>query len=150
MPIAPTQDLGRIADELAIRTLQQNYFHSVDSKDWQLFASVFDERSIFDFREATDPPVPVLEGGEAIIQFVRDVMAEFTTVHHGFLRELEFEGSGQARALWAMEDILWRGQPGQLTKALQGFGHYHAEYCKLEGAWRISKIRLTRTFVETW
>ena len=135
-------------DELAIRTIKQNYFHGVDSKNWALFASVFDEDCLFDFSAATNPPVPPIRGRGAIVAFVRSTMAEFTTVHHGFLRELEFSGAGSARALWAMEDILWRGEPGQLVRFLHGYGHYHEEYVKKDGIWLCSMTRLTRINVE--
>ena len=149
MPITPEGNAGRLADELAIRTLHQNYFHGVDSKDFELFGSVFDEDTVFDFRAATDPPQPVLHGRDEIIPFVRETLAGITTVHHGFLRELAFTGLDRARGLWAMEDILWRGEPGQLEVMLHGWGHYHADYRKVDDAWRISSISLTRIHVQT-
>ena len=140
----------RIADELAIRTLQQDYFHAADSKDWDGFGGVIAENAVFDFRAAVDSSIPPVEGREAIVEFVRTSMEPITSVHRGFLRSLEFLGQDRARAIWAMEDILWVGEAGSLTKLMNGHGHYNIGYRRIDGNWYIEDWLLTRTFVETF
>jgi hypothetical protein len=135
-------------DEFAIRTVRQSYFHGVDSKNWNLFGSVLDEDSVLDLRDATDPPMPPITGRRAIVLAISETLAAYTTVHHGFLRELTFAGTDQASAVWSMEDILWTGERGNLVKFLHGYGHYHDQYKKVDGTWRIASCRLTRISVE--
>ena len=139
---------GRIADELAIRTLQQAYFHSVDAKDWGLFASLLTEQAMFDFSAAVDPTLAPVRGRQTIVDFVRKSMSAITSAHHGFLRKLEFSGKGTARALWAMEDRLWHGEPGSLTKYMHGHGHYQIGYSLVGGEWKICDWKLTRVHVD--
>lgn len=138
----------RISDEMAIRTVQQSYFHSVDAKDWDRFGSLLAEDAVFDFSAAVDPTLPPVRGRMAVVEFVRSSMSALTSAHHGFLRELEFVGADRARALWAMEDILWRGEAAALSKYMHGYGHYRIEYKQLECGWNIVDWKLTRTFVE--
>jgi len=139
---------GRLADEFAIRTLQQDYFRTVDGKDWAGFSAVMCEDTVFDFRQAVDPGLRPVCGRENVVEFVRQSMASITSAHCGFLRKLEFTGDDTASALWAMQDVLWTGNPGGLKKLMHGYGHYHLDYRCEKGVWRISRWLLTRTFVE--
>jgi len=140
----------RIADELAIRTWQQSYFHTVDSKDWDGFGSVIAENAVFDFRVAVDPSIPPVAGREAIVEFVRTSMEPITSAHRGFLRTLEFTDQDTAWAVWAMEDILWTGKAGSLTKLMNGHGHYKIRYRRINDKWYIDDWLLTRIFVEKY
>ena len=139
-----------LADEMAVRTLQQDYFQTVDSKDWAGFGQVMCADAVFDFSQAVDPSLKPVQGREAIVDFVRSSMEPITSAHCAFLRKLEFTGADTARALWAMQDVLWTGSPGAMKKLLHGYGHYHLEYRREDGAWRISRWLLSRTHVDTF
>ena len=58
--------------------------------------------------------------------------------------EIEILSDSEARGIWAMEDIV------EFTgRRLHGFGHYHETYRKDGGQWRIARLHLTRTRIET-
>jgi hypothetical protein len=45
-----------------------------------------------------------------------------------------------AKGIWAMQDLL-RWPDG---RELHGYGHYHETYERIDGAWRIKTLKLTR------
>jgi len=141
---------ARLADEMAIRTLQQDYFRTVDAHDWAGFGAVLCADAVFDFSQAVDPGLELVVGREGVVAFVREAMSPITSAHSGFLRSLEFTRADEARALWAMQDMLWTGEPGALKKLALGHGHYHLEYRREDGAWRIARWLLTRIHMETF
>ena len=53
--------------------------------------------------------------------------------------EIDFISDSEAKGVWAMEDIVDHGD-----NVLYGQGHYHETYRKLDGAWRIASVHLTR------
>ena len=54
--------------------------------------------------------------------------------------EIELTSPTTATGTWAMED--WLRWPD--GRELHGAGHYHEEYEKVDGRWRITKMTLTR------
>ena len=67
------------------------------------------------------------------------------------MAEIEILSPTTARAIFAMEDMLW-WNPGGPFKHMHGYGHYHEEYVHEDGQWKISLNRLTRlrVDVEPW
>jgi hypothetical protein len=53
--------------------------------------------------------------------------------------EIELTSATRATGIWAMFDYV---ELPEFT--LRGFGHYHEEYLKQGGRWRIQSMRLTR------
>jgi hypothetical protein len=68
----------------------------------------------------------------------RKLLAEVPTVHHGHMPEITLTGATTATGIWAMMDIV------KLGDGFRGYGHYHEEYVKIGGRWRIRRLRLTR------
>ena len=77
-----------------------------------------------------------------MVESNRKILAEAPTVHHGHMPEIELTGPGTASGIWAMLDVV------KLGAGFVGYGHYHEEYRKVEGDWRISRLRLTRLHIE--
>ncbi len=81
---------------------------------------------------------------DAYIERVRAFIDPLTTTHHGHQPEIELMGDSQATGIWPMEDVLvWRAQGYRL----RGTGHYRETYRKVEGAWKISSLQLSRLYV---
>lgn len=138
----------------AIRQLKARYFRYMDTKDWASYHAVFTEDVVFDVRggmEATpadpryaDPPVT---GADAAVAFIRNGLESLVSAHQGFTPEIELTGPDTARGIWAMTDVL-RAGPGAQFRTARGYGHYHEEYRKVDGAWKIARLRLTRLLVD--
>jgi hypothetical protein len=86
-------------------------------------------------------PTPEVQGGQAFVDSVKAAIGPCTTVHHGHMPEIELTSLDTASGIWAMEDIVeWPD-----GRFLRGYGHYHETYRKIDGAWKIASLHLTRT-----
>jgi SnoaL-like domain len=129
--------MDRIAEILEIHRLKALYFRLMDEKRWDEWAEVFTE----DFVGIYDGPHPQLrfEGRAQIVAENRKILATARTVHHGHMPEIELTSATTATGIWAMFDYV---ELPEFT--LRGYGHYHDEYVKQGGRWRIKATRLTR------
>jgi hypothetical protein len=139
------EDLKAMDD---IRQLKGRYFRFVDTKDWDGLATVFCRDAVFDTRGAAtgDPddldPAMVYEGRDAIVGMIRDTTGDLVTVHHGHCHEVTVDAPDRAHGVIAMDDIIGVRDTGRVI--LEGWGHYHEEYRREDGQWRIWRSRLTR------
>ena len=53
--------------------------------------------------------------------------------------EIELLDASHARGIWAMHDVIEHPD-----YRLEGYGHYHDDYVKQGGRWRIARTRLVR------
>jgi uncharacterized protein (TIGR02246 family) len=126
-----------VEDIEAIKQLKARYFRTMDSKDWDAMRQVFADDAVMDTVASGGD---VTTGGDEIIGFLREVLADVVTVHHGHMPEIELTSAGTATGIWSMEDML-RWPEG---RELHGYGHYHETYEKADGGWRIKTLTLTR------
>lgn len=124
----------------AIKQLKARYFLLMDTKRWDEWRELFTE----DVR---------IEGGprhddrDAFVEFVRKGLEDVQSAHQGHMPIIELTGETTARGTWAMSDDLLfpSGHPWAGTEPRRlGYGHYHEEYRKMDGEWRIAAMRLTR------
>ena len=128
-----------------IRQTKARYFRAMDTKDRDLLASVFSKDAVLDHRAAEMPEL--VEGRDAIADFITGVLVGVTTVHHGHMMEIDITSPTTAHAITAMEDELWWPEGGPVSW-MHGYGHYDEDYVLEDGAWRISCNRLTRLRVD--
>ncbi|WHO38957.1 nuclear transport factor 2 family protein [Sphingobium sp. AP49] len=128
------------ADWLAVANVKARYCRLLDTKDWDGFAALFTP----DFRlDATGSGGPLLEGRDIAIASVRASIDAARTVHHVHSPEISIAGD-DAMAIWAMQDHLaWPD-----GRTLLGHGHYHEDYRRDDGNWRIAASRLTRLAID--
>ncbi len=135
----------------AIKELKARYFRCMDTKDWDGFAEQFAPDAVMDMsaemRDANDEDAGITRGNRAIAAFVRGVVGDVVTVHHGHTPEIEITSPTTARGIWAMEDKL-RWPEGAPIRTMHGYGHYHETYEHVGGQWRIKTITLTRLRVD--
>jgi hypothetical protein len=144
-----------------IRRTKAIYWYAIDTKDWEMLATILTEDVIFDMREewlfAEKQPFlnlnlcPVEEaiaaGDPHVIVGVRDfvtgsaqALSDWITVHHGHAPIIEIESEDEARGIWPLFDYIQKDD-----RTLMGYGHYHERYRRqLDGRWLISRWRLTR------
>ena len=125
----------------AIKQLKARYFRTMDTKRWNEMRHVFTDDVVLD---TTGSGGSVITGGDAVIEFLRDTLDNVVTVHHGHMPEIEVTSPTTARGIWALHDLLLWSSGARL----QGFGHYHETYVKVDGAWRIASSILTRVHMD--
>lgn len=141
-------DAERILIIEEIKQVKARYYRCMDTKDWAGFAAVFAPDATVDFTpEGGNPNEWTPAGAANILAFVRKVLDRALTVHHGHMPEIEITSPTTARAIFAMEDLIWWPE-GSRRKTLHGWGHYHETYEKIGGKWLIKTLRLTRLRVE--
>jgi len=130
-----------VDDVEAIKQLKARYFRLMDTKDWDGMRQVFTDDAYID---TTDSGGRVVEGADEFMSGLRQILADVVTVHHGHMPEIELTSPTTATGIWAMEDWLKWGD----GRDMHGAGHYHEEYEKVDGHWRIKKMTLTRLRVD--
>lgn len=122
-------------DRQAIEQLKARYFRWMDTKQWDAWRTLFTEDAEL---QASPDPAERFVGADEIVEKVSGYLKDAVTVHHGHMPEIEIDGD-TATGIWAMDDFVDLPQ-----LVLRGYGHYHEEYVRLDGEWRIRRSRLTR------
>jgi hypothetical protein len=121
-----------------IQQLKARYFRLMDTKCWADWSEVFTDDATV---TTTAFGVPVVwTGKDEILSQNSTTLAEVLSVHHGHMPEIKLTSDTTATGIWAMEDHL--EFPNGIV--LNGAGHYHEEYVKQDGAWKIRSLNLTR------
>lgn len=129
----------------AIKRLKARYFRTLDQKDWDGFGLVFAADALLEVPDAGF----VKQGRADIVEGVRAPLVEAQTVHHGHMPEIELTGPDTATGIWAMFDYVeWPRAASGERVGIQGYGHYHEEYVREDGAWRIARSTLVRLRVD--
>jgi hypothetical protein len=124
-------------DVRAIEQLKARYCRLLDAKDWDAFRELFAADFVSDTSGAGGIRI---EGEDAFVKFVRRTLTGAISVHQVQHHEIELTSPTSATGVWAMQDVV-RFRPG-LT--LNGFGYYNESYAKVDGAWLIQSLTLTR------
>jgi SnoaL-like domain len=140
----------QLLDIEAIKQLKARYFRFLDTKEFDKMADLFTEDAELSFDDDT-----VFFGGTPggtatpamAVERWREFLGPGKTVHHGHMPEIEITGEGTARGIWAMIDYV-EFRPGPPRQGIDGYGHYHEEYVKRDGAWKIASMRLTRLRID--
>lgn len=127
-------------DVEAIKQLKARYFRLIDTKDWDDLPAVFADDVEID---VSGEGGGVTRGATEFVSFLRSVIGNAITVHHGHTPEIEVTSPTTARGIWALEDQLWWPEGGPVAH-LHGFGHYHETYEKTDAGWQIKSLTITR------
>ncbi len=140
-----TQDTEALVAIEAITRLKARYFRLMDTKRWEEWGEVFSADVHLEVPEAD----LVLDGRAAVVSTVSSALAGAVTTHHGHMPEIEITGPDTARGVWAMSDMVeWPAGDHGGRAGIQGSGHYHEEYVREGGQWRIAALRLERLRVD--
>lgn len=133
---APVTDSARIADQLEIAALLSRYARAVDTKDWDLYRSVFTEDAVIDY------------SSNGIPAGTRDDIAEFLgqaftaipmSMHYITNIEVDFDGVGDTATVRAMFYNPMQ-LPGKTDLSSCG-GYYHHEVVRTADGWRSRHLR---------
>jgi hypothetical protein len=127
-------DSQRVSDELEIAALLSAYARAVDTKDWQLYRSVFTDDAHIDY--SADVFTGSLDG--AIAFFDGDFSALVTMSMH-YITNIESEIDGDTAAVRAMFY-----NPTRITGVAELCmfgGYYHHELIRTPTGWRSRHLR---------
>jgi hypothetical protein len=117
----------------------------MDTKDWVGFQRVFASNA----RMIVPEGGVDLAGNKTIADTISGFLQGATTTHHGHMPEIQITGTNTATGIWAMFDyVQFPGADGQSGMGLQGYGHYHEEYVREDGEWKIARLELSRLRVD--
>lgn len=152
-------DLEKLLAIDAVKRLKATYFYAVDTKNYELLATIYDDESIADFRgerdlkpgESPDKLAPVeqalaagdnalAKGGDNIVALIREAVIPLVTVHHGHAPIIKVIGPDEVKGIWPMFDYVDNSRGA----ALKGYGHYHETYRKVGGRWILRHSVVTR------
>lgn len=127
----------------AIKQLKARYFRFLDTKKWAAWRALFTDDAIFDGTSKT------YAGSDDFCAATSAWLDGAVTVHQGLMPEITLTGPDAATGIWAMQDIVQFGAPIQAgayrgMTGFVGFGHYEEAYRRVDGDWKISRLRLTR------
>ena len=141
-----------------IRQVEARYARYADEKRWADLAGLFTADGTFTSLDAGGKPLAVMSGRQQITDSLAAATAGTTPVHMLLTSEIEILSPEAAHGIWAMADLVFRnddppvhaGVTGNVPafKTMRGWGHYHVDYVKLDGAWYFSKRVQTRTRLE--
>lgn len=121
-----------------IQQMKARYFRLMDTKCWADWSEVFTDDATV---TTTAFGVPVIwSGKDEILSQNSTTLAEVLSVHHGHMPEIKLTSDTTATGIWSMEDYL--EFPNGIV--LNGAGHYHEDYVKQDGTWKIKNLNLTR------
>jgi hypothetical protein len=123
---------------IAISEAQARYCRFLDSKNWEGFATLFSDEFELDLSEASS--LGVIKGRTLALAQIRSSIETAQTVHHVHSPEMDISEQ-RASVIWAMQDrVVWaKDKP-----SINGYGHYHQQWVKLDGNWKIAAQKLTR------
>lgn len=133
-----------------VRRVMARYVRYADHHRWEDLSGLFTPDGTFTPHKPDGSVWLRMEGRENIASQIGAANGpDDVVIHHLFTSEVDVESADSARGVWAMEDRTTRSEtvepPADFPyKSMHGFGHYHARFVKVDGAWYIAELEQTR------
>ena len=139
------QTLEDLLDIHAIQRLKHRYFRCLDQKAWDELESCFTDDATASYGGGAKQ----LAGRAEIMAFLTESMGSpgMLTSHRGTQPEIDLLGPGEARGVWALEDVVIHQD---LDLTIHGASFYDDRYVKVDGTWLIASTAYKRTYEEIW
>jgi SnoaL-like domain len=143
----------------AIRRLEARYARYADEKRWGDLAGLFTVDGWFRPHDVEGNVIANMEGRDGISEALSSRNSgDVQPIHQLLTNEIDIESATTAKAVWAMADLIFRGDSaipaadpaGALPpfRTMRGWGHYHVTYQKIDGEWFMATRTQTRTRLE--
>ncbi len=125
-----------------IRSLKARYFRLIDTKQWDELRAVFAD----DLTVLTPEGTVHTQGGATYAAALQNSLKQAVSCHQGLTGEIEVIDADNARAIWAMQDVITWDDRHPVTgwRSIVGRGHYHETYRREDGVWKLATLTLTR------
>jgi hypothetical protein len=134
-------DLATIADRLAVSDTIIAYATGVDTRNWDLYASIFTDPVMIDFSSWSKRPAGPM-AVDAWVAAVRSGLSGFdATQHLSSNHVITFPTAGTARCVSQMQ-----ARHVIDARCITLGGHYTNDLVRTDAGWKISTCRLTVTF----
>lgn len=140
----------------AVCTVKARYWRAIDTRDVKLLRRVLVDDVLVDFRGSLggDPAQDaqsLWHSAEAFTAAVLAMGTGVTTIHRGFVPEIEWKDDDQISAIWPMEDMIIVNDTSSAFpfRRFHGWGHYLDLFRRTDEGWRVAETRLHRSRVET-
>lgn len=104
-------DLDTVEAMEQIKQLKARYFRLVDTKQWHAWGDLFTEDVTAEYHNAPQDhpneglPGLTCSGRTTLVEAVTRALATVTSIHQGFMPEIELTSPATARGIWAMSII---------------------------------------------
>ena len=143
MPDEATQTLVCLLEDIeSIKRLKARYFRCVDERAWSELRTLFTDDCTFHSAGSRE-----IEGPDAFIRRVAELIHPGTSVHQGHMPEITLTGATTAEGIWSMTDYVEVDPDRAGRRGLVGHGHYFENYRREARGWVISRWDLRRTRV---
>lgn len=138
----------------AIQELKSRYCRFMDTKQWQQWSELFTDDVVMDVSDDVSPDIgnPITTGREAVVSQVQGFVGNAITVHQVHAPEIQLTSDDTASGIWAMSDVvIWPedvASPVENVSSIHGYGHYHEQYRRENGQWKIASLKLTRLHLD--
>jgi SnoaL-like domain len=141
-------DRQRLEDIEEIKTLKARYIRLGDTQQWdelaKLLTADFAARFEIAPRFSKDQPRRAeISGRDVFINTWKQALVGVVTMHAVYAPEITIVGPDTANGIWGFHDIV--RMPGCV---FEGWGHYHDQYVKGQGVWKIKVSNVTRLHTE--
>lgn len=139
-------DLSRLVVVEQIRELKARYVRLLDHQLWDELTQLFTPDARFTLAAFGDPVV--FENRDQWIDYIKPLLTGGTTVHQVYQAEFDVVDADTASARWGMTDHVVPAD-GSGREPFHGHGHYHEQYRRIDGTWKIVELELTRLMLRS-
>lgn len=141
-------DLQQLTALEEIRTAKARYCRLIDQKQWDKLREMFAPQVNLRFHGVDGALMYAFTDLAGFIDLTAGMLQRAQTIHQVHNPEIKLTSASTARAIWSMEDriIFADGVPGPF-RSLHGCGHYNDTLEKVDGAWLIRTLHLSRTIL---
>ena len=140
-------DIEKLLAIEEIKSLKGKYCRSIDTQNWDMWRECFIPEIVietFDFEEQFRS-----EGVDVLIENCKQLLHGAKTVHQVHNPEIEILSDTDAKATWALHDILKWAEPNMFgLTSMIGYGTYEETYVKTPQGWRITESVIRRYYME--
>jgi hypothetical protein len=130
------------SDHWAVAAVVAQYFRFIDLKQWDDFRGIFSDDATFDH-----PTIGTYGPGriDAAVAATRAKIGDMLTIHHGSIPEITLDPPDRASGIFAMRS---HSAPAGYDGLARTFGHYYDDFRRIDGAWKMTSMRLVSVYRE--